>query len=120
MKTIVVERFDTVLSDLGSLYAESIIRTSEVVMTVQDHDGHRYEIRFELPGPSRIVDEDGLVSYWSSAKPNLGWTRVVEDPSWTDDLELGDEGYTCYMICTWDICLEILSWSPPKIRSLSD
>ena len=118
-----LKNWKTELTNIDSLYLCDILdKGTTLCFTVEDGNGIRYEVIFKNQGPYRVTDEQHLLSYWDEKKEkDIGWTFIVKNETWSKDLELLDIYFpkaTCYVIATYDCCLEILTENEPKIRKM--
>jgi len=117
-----ISRWQTLLSDLDGLFLVSCVNNGSVLtLTVEDRGNERFEVVFENPVPYRMVDEGHLQNYWGASDRGRSWTFKVENPTWIRDLYLMDvylPGAECFVVATYDTCLEVLCKEQPVIRAL--
>ena len=84
-----------------------------------------YRLSFQTVTGFRVLDEHGLTEIWGMETydpKELGGTFMVRGHSWHKESPItfvfGIEGEWSYMVATNDECLEIVSASPPIIKSL--
>ena len=117
----VSRRWETPLSDRTDLYFVGVHHEAgDLRFVVRDDAGKEYEVVVERPGPYRIADEQHLQD-WGADTPRRGWTFEVSHPTWISDLQLRDlyiPDARCYVVATWDLCLEVLSEREPRVVPL--
>ena len=115
----ILRRWDTPLSDLKELIFSRLFEDPDGLRyRVADGTGQEYEIVLDQPGPYRMSDEAHLLHYWSAIPSGCGSTFKVDNPSWTEDLQLLDvllPEAELYVVATIDACFEMLTPVEPRI-----
>lgn len=120
-------RWDTPVSDAGSLRMVSLVDDGTLTITLEDaHSEHRDRWRFTFP---RVVGYLNLLEEYRTVMPGKppwpGWTVQVHDSPWSayllrteSMLELHYPHVQHYQIRTEDDVIDVLTEGPPAIASL--
>lgn len=123
-----IERWETPVSDAGSLAMVSLIDDGKLSITVQDlrdPEARRLCFVFSKYPAYRNILEEYRTQLWAmlSNTRNLGWTKIVANSTWVAELReaepLLDVNYprlTHYMISTEDDVIEVLTPEPPELK----
>lgn len=97
-----------------------------LAVTVSDAIAGAFVVTFEETTGFRVLDEGDLLEFWPECSSPRGWLFRVLEGGWYSQ-ELQRSGFitrdtkkvTEYLITGMDDCVNVLSWSEPKVSRVS-
>ena len=110
---MILQRWDTVLSDVKELYFDTIIHDEHLRISLKDGHNNQYELflRYANVYAYKVSDEEILTDYWNVKKKQIGHSFIVKDSEWCSQIitcNVGEQPQH-YVIATWGFCVEILT-----------